>query len=280
MRERLPRMFIASSSERLDVAYAIQQLLEFDCEATVWTEGTFRPNGYALDDLLNAVRSHQFGVFVFVPDDRIAMRGEEMPAVRDNLIFEFGLFAGAHGRQSCFFVLSRGTETPRLPTDLAGLMPLSYAGDRSDSNLVAALGPACNQLRRAIAETHRELAAETDGLPQFDLPTAEDYVAVWQSAEFERARALLRVSSLDPHDPEADKARAVLRHFFTVLESMADGVLSGRVEEEVLRKHFADPVHKLWPHICISLAPPNHAEDWWVPPPKLAELYRRWTCQD
>ncbi len=146
MNRRLPRIFIASSSERLSIAYAIQELLEYDGEVTVWTEGTFKPNGYTLDDLLNAIKSHQFGVFVFVPDDRLTVRGRNLPAARDNLIFEFGLFVGAHGRQRCFFVLSRGGERAHLPTDMAGLTPLTYATGRSDDNLLAALGPACNQI--------------------------------------------------------------------------------------------------------------------------------------
>jgi len=274
MSGRLPRIFIASSSERLNVAYTIQELLEYDGEVTVWTEGTFKPSSYTLDDLLNAVEYHQFGVFVFLPDDRIAIRGKDMPAVRDNLIFEFGLFAGAHGRQHCFFVHSRGTELARLPTDLAGMVPLSYAADRTDNNLLAALGPACNQIRRAIEEAHSRNATAVTA--PFKLPAAEDYIKVWESPELEQARAIIRESSLDPYDPNAARALAVLKRLFSLLESIANAVFSGRVDEDVLRAKFSQPVRKLWPYICTSLAPPNHVDDWWDPLPTLAKLYQRW----
>ena len=272
MSRRLPRIFFASSSERLSVAYTIQELLEFDGEVTVWTEGTFKPSSYTLDDLMNAVKSHQFGIFVFVPDDRITIRERNAPAVRDNLIFEFGLFAGAHGRQRCFFVLSRGDEAARIPTDLAGLMPLSYATDRTDDNLLAALGPACNQIRRAIGESRSPVGSSAD----FDPPEAQDYIDAWESPELKQARVLLGDSSLDPYDPEAAKALAVLRQLFALFESMANAVIADRIDEGMLRAKFTPPVRSLWPHMYTSLAPPNHAEDWWRPLPKLAELYARW----
>lgn len=41
-------------------------------------------------------------------------------------------------------------EKLRLPTDLLGIKPGTYDPNRSDSNLVAALGPTSNQIRRVI----------------------------------------------------------------------------------------------------------------------------------
>jgi len=55
-------------------------------------------------------------------------------------------------------VIPRGQEDLRLPTDLLGLTPVLFDVNRTDQNLIAALGPACNQIRRGI----RQLGALRD----------------------------------------------------------------------------------------------------------------------
>lgn len=45
-----PRIFIASSVEGLDAAYAIQELLEFSAECTVWDQDVFAPSSVTLLD--------------------------------------------------------------------------------------------------------------------------------------------------------------------------------------------------------------------------------------
>ena len=64
-----PRIFIGSSIEALDVAYAIQENLIYDSNSTVWTQGIFKISNNSLDDLNNALNNFDFGIFVFKPDD-------------------------------------------------------------------------------------------------------------------------------------------------------------------------------------------------------------------
>jgi len=47
-----PRIFIGSSSEKLEIAYAIQQNIEHDAQPTVWTQGIFQLSNSTLDSLL------------------------------------------------------------------------------------------------------------------------------------------------------------------------------------------------------------------------------------
>ena len=146
-----PRLFVGSSVEGLDVAFAVQSNLDHDADVTVWDQGVFEPSTYALEAILNALDDADFGAFVFTPDDVVTMRGEAKRAVRDNVLFELGVFIGRLGRDRSVVVVPRGVEDFHLPTDLLGLTPLRYNPDRQDGNLRAALGPACNELRKVFA---------------------------------------------------------------------------------------------------------------------------------
>src|SRR6185369_15374111 len=93
-----PKTFIGSSVEGLSVAYAVQQNLQYQSEVTVWDQGIFHLSTSALDSLTEVLDRSDFGVFVFTPDDILNIRGEENRAVRDNVLFELGLFIGRLGK--------------------------------------------------------------------------------------------------------------------------------------------------------------------------------------
>ena len=145
-----PKLFIGSSSEALDIARNIQELLRDEAEANVWKEGAFRLSETSIESLVSSLEMYDFAIFVFNPDDISTIRGEEWSAVRDNVIFEFGLFIGSLGRNRVFCLIPEKTEKIRLPSDLAGITSGTY--DINIENLLSALGPFCNQVRRQIKE--------------------------------------------------------------------------------------------------------------------------------
>lgn len=144
-----PRVFIGSSVESLSVAYAIQQELEHATEPTVWTQGIFEPSSTSMQSLLKALSSSDAAIFVFAPDDVVKMRKQDLSVVRDNVVFELGLFVGRLGMDRVFFLVPRDASL-HLPTDLLGVTPLRFDSQRSDGNHRAAVGPACDQLRRQV----------------------------------------------------------------------------------------------------------------------------------
>jgi hypothetical protein len=160
-------MFIASSVEGLQIAYAIQAELEHDVESTIWSQGIFTPSAYAVDDIAEELEKSDFGAFVFSPDDAATIRGEDKKVVRDNVLFELGMFVGELGRKRNFIIQPRSVEDFRVPSDLAGLKPLTFDQNRSDGNLRAALGPAANEIRKAVqkqgALSREETTAPTSG---------------------------------------------------------------------------------------------------------------------
>jgi predicted nucleotide-binding protein len=163
-----PQVFIASSVEGLAIAYAVQEGIEYDSEPTVWSQGVFDPTSFAIDDLIEKLTETDFGIFVFTPDDVSVVKNKRQKAIRDNVIFELGLFVGLLGRKRNFIVQPRNVKYLRWPTDLAGLNPLPFDMERRDGNVKAALGPACNQIREAmkklgrVVQTVEQVEAELD----------------------------------------------------------------------------------------------------------------------
>jgi hypothetical protein len=150
-----PKIFIASSVEWLKVANTIQERLEYDAEVTVWDQDVFQLSSNTLDDLNDALSITDFGIFVFTPDDTVKIREGEYQSVRDNVIFELGMFIGRLGKNRCFIVSPRLQNSFRIPTDLLGVTPATYDPNRDDGNLSAALNPACNKIRQTIESVQR-----------------------------------------------------------------------------------------------------------------------------
>ncbi|HEY1034763.1 MAG TPA: nucleotide-binding protein [Pseudoxanthomonas sp.] len=146
---RKPRLFIGSSVEGLKVADAINLNLDHELEVTLWRTGVFDLASTAIDSLVLRAHAVDFAVFVFSPDDVAVIRSQQRLVVRDNVLFELGLFIGALGKERCFIVKPRNTDL-HLPTDLLGVTAADYEGSRSDGDVSAAVNHACVQMKRAI----------------------------------------------------------------------------------------------------------------------------------
>lgn len=153
-----PRLFVGSDAESLEVARAIQTELDHDAEVTVWTQDIFRLTESTIGSLLSHLNNAEFGVFVFSPTDVVEIRGARLSAIRDNVLFELGLFMGRLGREKTFFVLPRSASNIRLPTDLLGITPATFDDMRTDGNVQASVGAACSAIRSAIRQARPNLA--------------------------------------------------------------------------------------------------------------------------
>lgn len=151
-----PNIFIGSSSENLAVANAIQANLHRETHSEIWSQGTFELSKSNLENLIEALEKFDFAIFVMFPDDLAITREKELNIVRDNVIFELGLFMGKLGRNRVFFV-TPFTANLHLPTDLLGMTPGGF--DPEQQNKIAALAPFCSQVLHQI---------QTDFVPKFN----------------------------------------------------------------------------------------------------------------
>jgi hypothetical protein len=146
-----PSVFVGSSTEGLEFARAVRALLDQDAEVTLWKEGFFGPTGTFIETLVTSLPRFDFAVLLLTADDWIRSRQEETFGPRDNVIFELGLFMGHLGRTRTF-VLHQTNAGVKVPSDLAGVTMATYEWPRADRNHQAAVGAACDAIRRVIAD--------------------------------------------------------------------------------------------------------------------------------
>ncbi len=284
MTSKLPSLFIGSSVEGLHTAYAIQQALDYDAEPTVWNQGLFQPSQSVFSELFKNLPKFEFAVFVFSLDDTLKLRGAEFRAVRDNVIFEMGLFMGALGPSRCFYLVPRTAEALHLPSDLAGIVALSYNPIRSDNNLLAALGPACNEIRTAIKLQTKAVKMSRVLDPEHRLRESateklQRYIRAWDGELLSQAREIVRQGvplSIYELDEDNSIAWAAFAKVFYFLESLCAAVMAGEIDSDAAKQVFGKVLLAVWKHASTALTTPNHVEESWNPLPHMALLNARW----
>lgn len=142
------RLFIGSSSEGLDIARRLESDVSRFCEPDRWDRDVFEPGGVAIDSLRAKAHEVDFAVLIATPDDQTSSRGDTEAAPRDNVVLEYGLFAGVLGRERVYLL---GAGEMKLPTDISGITRLPYRA-RSDGNVGAALNSAVLQIEDRVAK--------------------------------------------------------------------------------------------------------------------------------
>ena len=120
-------------------------MLRTDLKVDLWNEKVFELGNSYLEDLLKAVDTYDFAVFVFAPDDLTTMRATRRASVRDNVLFELGLFMGRLGRHRAFWLVPRGKDQPKIPSDLEGIRRADF--DSAPSKRPKSLKMACRKLK-------------------------------------------------------------------------------------------------------------------------------------
>jgi hypothetical protein len=148
-----PQVFIGSSSEGKLVARYLQVELGTSCDVSRWDQNVFEAGGYTLDSLINKANQVDFAVLVASPDDKTVSRGDTTASVRDNVVLEFGLFAGVLGRNRTYLLAT--DHKMKLPTDLLGLTRLSYNEAASGQAAVTGAALELEERFRALGPMQR-----------------------------------------------------------------------------------------------------------------------------
>ena len=135
--EKMKEIFIGSSSEAVDFMDEIAAKLEGLGETPLlWNESgknIFVPGTNTIDALIDITKRVKAAGFIFNADDitwnkKSAL--ESVDTVRDNVLFEYGLFVGALGKEKVCFICKG---KPKIATDLKGITYID--GDEGTSQV-------------------------------------------------------------------------------------------------------------------------------------------------
>ncbi len=118
-------VFVGSSKESLEVAKRISGILvSANHTPLLWSEpGLFIAGKTIIENLENVLKMVDAAIFVFGKDDKQWYHGEVSSVVRDNIIFEYGLFIGQLSRNRVCFCCSGEL---KIATDLQGVYYIDF----------------------------------------------------------------------------------------------------------------------------------------------------------
>lgn len=139
VRRKVPRVFVCSSSESLELAKEVSDFLATESiHVDIWKDTVSTPGRHWLACLMEVLGRSDFGIVIASADDLVDSRGLVSLSPRDNVVFEHGLFAGRLGLERSVLMVPEGVVI-RLPSDLDGLNTVYYG--------VGRLSEACERIR-------------------------------------------------------------------------------------------------------------------------------------
>lgn len=133
-------IFIGSSSGMVDymdiIALKLEQMNEVPLLWNDESKNIFVPGTSTIDSLLEITDRVKAAIFIFNEDDTVWFNGNDSiidkseNAVRDNVLFEYGLFMGALGKGKVCFVCKGN---PHIASDLQGITYIN--GDSGETQV-------------------------------------------------------------------------------------------------------------------------------------------------
>ncbi len=150
--------FIGSSTEGLEIASTLRDLLAGAMQCVLWKDDVFLPSVTPIETLEKLLDTVNCAVLVATPDDVLIKRDVSAPVLRDNILFELGLFMARLGRRRTFLLQPLGV-TLHLPSDLLGILMATYRPPVVGSTWLEVLETPAATIRKAIQEATAEYSA-------------------------------------------------------------------------------------------------------------------------
>jgi len=120
------RVFIGSSNESSEALAWVEKSIEIAGHQPLrWDKKElFPPGEYTFSRLMEISKTVDAAIFIFSEDDHVWYRKESSSQPRDNVLIEYGLFAGRLGTRKAIVCVDG---KPKTSTDLAGIINLDIS---------------------------------------------------------------------------------------------------------------------------------------------------------
>ena len=130
------KLFIASSGSAKDLALYLNDRLDFRGEnlldIQLWWDNALILGKSTLDGLINHCQETDFAAVLLTEDDPTKKKGVENVRLRDNCVFELGLFTGALGPNPQRVFQISSAKAAALPSDVDGITNLKIVVEREE----------------------------------------------------------------------------------------------------------------------------------------------------
>lgn len=177
-------MFLASSNEALqDMREVATWIEEAGLEAKPWDDPRlFMPGVNTFSRLIEISKEVDAAIFLFTEDDRVWYRTDAVSQPRDNVLIEYGLFAGALGQRRAIICRTMSIKTA---SDLQGIVTVDISPNRKQQARLRIMHWAQNLGQQKEDPAITELVFQRE-----DLKRELDEVKKQRDFEREKARDL------------------------------------------------------------------------------------------
>lgn len=165
-------IFIASSSDDKGTARMIVKALLrcnradaiFHLQPVHWENSEWRTqlNESLLNALVEFPKKYNYGCFLFTPSDTVISKNISSKRVRDNVIFEFGLFASQDDGLKKAFIIQPIDSNLKLADDLAGIITARYHPAENGEALEVNITDAVETVYKAVEKFEKEKIERSD----------------------------------------------------------------------------------------------------------------------
>jgi hypothetical protein len=158
-------IFIASATEDASVMMLVVESIinanhsksaPFFLQPVPWNKTEWTLNQANLHSIIEFPKKYDYGCFLFTPTDTVISRNLKSFRVRDNVIFEFGLFVSQNDGLKKSFIIHPDESNLKLASDLSGIVTAKYFHSEDQQSLSTNIGIAVETIFKAVEKHENE----------------------------------------------------------------------------------------------------------------------------